>query len=107
MFMSEIELLTWNEEAKQGFVLNPLGGNYVYKGDGFYVSFNPDTSFDFLGSLRSSAGSETALYDDATWRILNGDWRSDYEVLVPNGLQACIDFYESKRAEHRCDWSTD
>lgn len=105
--LNDEELAAWSDEAEKGFVLNPLGGNYVYKGDGFYVSFNPDTSFGTLGFMGSYAGSETALHDDKQWRILNGDWRSDYQELVPNGLQACIDFYESKRAEHRCNWSTD
>lgn len=77
--------------------------NYVAKGDRFYVSYNPSP-------IIGGDGPETALYGemkDGEWHILNGDWRIQYELLVPEGFDACLAFYNTKKEEHRCGWSTD
>ena len=79
--------------------------NYVLQGDGFYVSFNPDTSSLMFGA---GNGPETALVtDDDTWFILDGDFREAYAALVPKGLDACKRFYDLQaRAGHRSEFST-
>jgi|GEM_PF-3904192 len=68
-------------------------------GDGFYVSYA--NGRDIFGDWMN----ETALYDGDEWRILEGNWLDEYEPLVPRGLAACIEFYESKSGEFRSGYS--
>ena len=87
--------------------------NNVLDGDGFYISYNPSPNFLGFGFFGSDGGqSETALVKTAvgarsTFYILNGDFRRDYEKLVPQGFDACLAFYNSQKAEHRSSWSDD
>ena len=85
-----------------------LGVNYVFEGDGFAVSFNPNLST--LGTLFDSddGGPETALiqYAPREYFILNGDFRSAYERLVPQGWAACKAFYDQQSAHADSSWST-
>lgn len=101
--------------------VSPFGKeNYVLDGGPeFYVSFQPTpgslSGFPFLSDFfagdAGDAVPETALcvrYPSGhKFHILNGDFRKDYEGLVPQGLAACLAFYESQRAEYRSTWSTD
>ena len=91
--------------------------NYILRGDGFLVSFLPSTNHADLDVFSAMGGivgigtgdSETALIvpnGEPKYRILNGDWRKEYEAAVPLGLDAAIAVYEKNKAA-RSDWSTD
>ena len=89
----------------------PTGmGNFLLETDDFAVSFNPNVANGFYG-IKSFAGdgeSETALMPAAGgYLILNGDFRQQYAELAGKGYQACLDFYNSQKVEHRSSWSTD
>ncbi len=54
---------------------------------------------------------ETAIcvyepHSNKGYYMLNGDWRDDYEKLIDKGLDACLEFYESKKDEFGSSWST-
>lgn len=82
------------------------------EGDGFYISYNPDTSqlgVDELTGI-SYVGNElreTALCRYAATLILNGDWRQQYEDRVDEGWDACYQFYRSKKPRYGSTWSSD
>lgn len=82
-----------------------IGPNYVVEGDGFYISYNPG---DFVLDCFSAdtGGDETALIKNGIFYILNGDWRTDYESLVTEGFEICLNFFKSKETEHGSSWST-
>lgn len=80
-------------------------GNYVLDGDGFYISYSPNTSM--LGPFSGDGGGdETALCKDGTFLVLNGDFRDDYENLM-NDYDKCLEFYESKKEEFGSSWTDD
>jgi hypothetical protein len=90
-------------------------GGAVAHGEGFGVSWQPrrnPTGGDHLIGCDHKDG-ETALVKDngkgkpETYYILNGDWRSQYEALIPQGYLACKAFYDQNAAEHRSRWSED
>ena len=93
--------------------------NLVLQGEGFYISYLDNTHddsfldvFEELGDLVGikTGQTETALVvpnSTPKFRILNGDFRKEYESLVPKGLGACVEFYEQNKAAHRSDWGTD
>lgn len=86
------------------------GHNEVLAGEGFNVSFlkrAPNEAFAFFFD-----GIETAIvFSDAYGRIncliLKGDFREQYESLVPLGRDACIAFYDAQPPEARSDWTED
>ncbi|MBW2968537.1 hypothetical protein KY314_00255 [Candidatus Woesearchaeota archaeon] len=96
--------------------LTGLGdNNYVLRGKGFYISYNPDsgrsiygTLFDgllngigtMLGEEKTGGGEETALCKDDEFYILDGDFREDYEKLVPKGFDACLKFFQKNKKHH-------
>lgn len=92
----------------------PIRGNYVLHADGFFISYQPMTGglvakiAFFIGD---TGGAETALVreqgGDYDYRILNGDWRKEYEALVPKGWDACLAFYTEMKAQHGSSWSDD
>lgn len=84
--------------------------NEVLKGEGFAISYNPNTQavpgmaeIQKLGELLSGGQlpaktpEETALIKDDQFLILNGDFRKEYEELLPKGYEACKEFYESRQ----------
>lgn len=84
-------------------------GNEVLDAEGFYISYNPRPCF-FMPCFRSdNGGAETALCDQRDKRtkfyILNGDFRKQYEKLVPNGFEACKAFYDKKKKRYGSSWS--
>ena len=81
--------------------------NYVLEGDGFYISYNPDLNASYFGSSFGSdnGGPETALCRDGNFYILNGDWRKQYEKLVPLGWDPCKQFYNQQSAHAESSWS--
>jgi hypothetical protein len=85
-----------------------VSGNTLLKGKGFYISFNSCPGGLISAFSADNGGSETALYIEKSsqqWRILNGDFRKDYEKLVPKGIKSCIKFYESKKKKLDSSWS--
>ena len=95
-------------------------GNLILRGDDFYISFRGDARggdnpilemTNMLGGVFGvkTGATETALCvanSDEKWRILNGDFRKEYEAAYPS-LEACIAVYDEHKAECRSDWSTD
>lgn len=69
------------------FKKNKHGGNYVLDGDGFFISYNPNPGAGISSFAADNGGDETALCagkkdSDIEYRILNGDFRAEYEELV-------------------------
>lgn len=64
--------------------------NTITQGDGFYVSYN-DHDVGIYGSDTTAVvvGQMQAFY------ILNGDHRAQYVPLIPQGLEACLDYYRA------------
>ena len=89
----------------------PTGmGNFLLEGKGFRISFHPHVADGFYGlkMFADDEESETALMpNEGGYLILNGDFRRQYAELADKGYQACLDFYNSQKAERRSSWSTD
>ena len=93
-----------------------LGSNQILDAGNFYISYNgyPDNK-NFLGELAALLSGdesmkdireETALYDGKKWRILNGDFREEYEAAYPD-WKNCLAVYRKHKAQPRSPWSTD
>lgn len=79
--------------------------NFILHGDGFYISYNPDPCAG-IPFLKSDNGcDETALFD-GKYKILNGDFREDYERLAPQGLESCLKFYDKMKEKYDSSWTT-
>ncbi|GJD91630.1 hypothetical protein BHAOGJBA_5178 [Methylobacterium hispanicum] len=70
------------------------------EGDGFYVSYNSQDTATY-------SSDTTALIFGQMQRffILSGDHRAQYAELVPNGFEACLDYYKANpdQAHERSD----
>lgn len=88
------------------WVPQPGRANSILAGDGFDISFNPNTRA--LGSLFSGDGPgdapETALIKDRQYYILNGNHCRAYEDLVDQGFEACLAYYEA--SPDKSSWSS-
>lgn len=91
----------------------------------FFISYNPGRGSDMFGigqtmgmlaeaitgkEVYRDSRPETAIvtpHADLHYRILNGDYRKEYEGLISQGLAACIAFYESQKDEAQSVWSSD
>ncbi len=64
--------------------------NVTTDGDGFFVSFN-DRDSAIYGSDTTALvfGQMQAFY------ILNGDHRAAYSSLIPQGFDACLDYFKA------------
>ena len=98
-------------------------GNYILEteGVGFYISYRGDgrspentalATYNLMGSFfgLDTAPEETALVVPNSipkYRILNGDFRKEYEEACPLGLEACVAVYEKHKTSARSDWSGD
>ena len=88
-----------------------LSGNSVLEGDkDFYISYNllllPAVGFSSFASDNNS--EETALVNSKSkiqFRILNGDFRKDYEKIIDKGWKSCLSFYNSKKKLHNSSWT--
>lgn len=71
--------------------------NSIARGVGFSVSYNPGTD----------TGAETALIDGSRdkYLILNGDYRAEYAALIPQGYNACKEFFLAQPESQRSSWS--
>lgn len=81
--------------------------NQVLYGNGFFISYNPDTTAMGVDSWTGDGDTpdETALVNGAGYKILNGDFRAAYEKLVPQGYDACLKFYNQQAAHADSKWS--
>ena len=98
---------------------NKVNSNTVLQGEGFYISYlgdiHSDPTLESLNRLGDMCGIETGSTETALvvpnstprFRVLNGDFRKQYEALVPDGLAACVKFYEEHKATAGSDWSSD
>lgn len=105
-----------DNEKKKEWVKQPInmwggGGNFILSGDdahSFAISFQP-RKLPRLWQADTNAG-ETAICDyrgdSPEYYILNGDFRKEYEALVNKGIEACLDFYRSKKDEFNSSWSS-
>ena len=84
--------------------------NEVMNGKGFYISYNPNPCADISLFNSDNGSDETALVKpddpDNKYRILNGDYRKEYEELVPQGFEACLNFYNERKSDLGSSWST-
>lgn len=93
--------------------------NEILDGDGFYISYNETPG----GGLSLFAPdvcendipcNETALVeklyeskeeDVLIFRILNGDFREEYEEAFPKGFDACLAVYDEYKEDRASSWS--
>ena len=64
--------------------------NAVIDGDGFYISYN-DHDIRIYGSDTTAlvVGQMEKFY------ILTGDHRAQYQALMANGFEACLDYFKA------------
>ena len=107
----------WYEMPVEDTPFGKMGGNSVLENDKVKISYQPhengteDNLINQLGEalgVESRKGPETALYNykEDIWYIIEGDCRKEYVAVLPD-WNKCIEFYESKKAKYRLDWSTD
>lgn len=83
-------------------------GNELLGYDDFYISYRANTnSFGSMFVGDDGGVGETAVCYDDNFMILNGDFRKDYEELAKQGLDKCLEFYNSKKTENASMWSDD
>ena len=96
-----------------------LNNNFLLQFDGFYISYNPDTTeghrFTDLGNTllaiggskeKLKDGEETALIKENEFYILNGDFRNEYEHISEKGFMECYLFFKSKEEKFGSNWTT-
>lgn len=98
------------------------GNNIILENDEFRISYNPIagalSDSNPMASLAQALGGifngenepqeETALYhyESDVWRILRGDFRTEYEQAWPD-WDKCLAVYEKNRDKYRSGWSSD
>ena len=70
-------------------------GNFLMKADGFSISYRPYGTGPFAGtSFDTEQGcGETAIVTGGDFFILNGDHRHAYMKASPDGLNACVEYF--------------
>lgn len=90
--------------------------HYELEGDGFHISYNPNTStlgsdaltgIDYAGDQREETALCRRMGQQAIALILNGDWCAGYEERIDQGYDTCHQFYQEHKAEHQSSWSSD
>ena len=85
-----------------------LSGNLILEAKDFYISYICSLGMVRMGDLGSEdGGPETALMDEegGNCYVLNGDFRKEYEKLVPLGFDECLKFYNKQKGFSRSSWS--
>lgn len=74
--------------------------NTTKSGDGFYVSYN---AVDY--AIYGSDTTALVIGQMESFHILNGDHQKAYQPLIPQGLDACMAYFEAHRDQinHRSD----
>ena len=92
------------------FKQNPNGTNEILNGENFFISYNSNPGMGFSCFASDNNSDETALVkpddSDNKSRILNGDYRKEYEKLVPLGFKKCLEFYNKQSITSDSSWST-
>lgn len=93
-------------KKKPEWVVGRLG-NAILEGKDFYISF---VATSWLKVFGPPSGGETAIVTPSSggelvYRILNGDFRKEYEAVFPD-LKKCIEIYEKNQDEYGSIWST-
>lgn len=80
--------------------------NLFLECDGFHISYVPDTSI-IISHFAGDTIDETSIVTDSETLVLNGDFRKQYEELIPLGFDSCLEFYYKNKAKHGSSWSSD
>ena len=81
--------------------------NFVLPGDEFHVSYNPSAGGGIGMFSSDNDGAETALVKKPEYFILNGDWREQYEEVIDQGFDACMEVYKKNKKNYGSSWSSD
>lgn len=85
-------------------------GNFILEGDGFDISYNPSADHELGGAFKpDTLAGETALVnsnDKIEYRILNGDFRKEYEKVIDKGFKACLAVYNKHKKLHNSSWTS-
>ncbi len=96
--MADTKKATWQSSGR-------ISGNKVLETDDFYLSYTTGSGMTIIPMFGSDEGSdETALVVDGKFYILNGDFRREYEALVPKGVDACMAFFKKHKSQ-ASSWS--
>jgi hypothetical protein len=80
------------------------GTNEVLEGQGFYISYKEHPYLSDGGSAETALIEIKGIFKD-TFRILNGDFRKQYEKLISKGFKACLKFYNKNKEKDNSTWS--
>ena len=76
-----------------GLAVSVVQHNSTINGKGFYVSFNDHDMWIYGCNTTALVREEMdGLY------ILNGDHRAAYAALIPQGFEACLEYFKSNIA---------
>lgn len=86
-----------------------VGYNSILKMKDFYISYNPNTK-NMLGMSSfdgdSNGCSETALCKGNEFFILNGDYRTAYELVIDKGFAVCKkEVFDRFKDNNKSSWS--
>ena len=85
-------------------------GNELLEGDGFYISYNSNPGGGISLFQGDNNSDETALVKeddpDNKFRILNGDFREQFEAIIECGFEDCLALYNKLSGDHDSSWST-
>jgi hypothetical protein len=87
--------------------------NEVIKRKGYFISYNPMPGRGISFWEGDNKSEETALAKETCkecgthYYILNGDFRKEYQKLISKGFNACLKFYNSKKAKYNSSWTTE
>lgn len=73
-----------------GLPLPVVQYNSTIDGEGFYISFN-----DYDMWIYGCDTTALVFGQMQTFYILNGDHRAAYAALIPEGFDACLDYYKA------------
>lgn len=85
------------------------GHNLTLHGEGFYISYLTPNAMSRKygwGASDDEEIGETALVWEKPWscKILNGDFRKEYEEVIDQGYDVCLELFNSKH-DFRSSWS--
>ena len=77
----------------------------LMQGNGFFAFYNP-----YCVDSEGNRWSETTLVDHKDfyheYRVLKEDFRKEYKILVPQGLEMCVEFFNKQRIKYGSSQST-
>jgi len=85
-----------------------MGANEVLEGGDFYISFNPSViAIMEMWKADTSLGETALVKPDSKikYRILNGDFRKQYEKVIHKGFKACLKVYNQYKEKHNSSWT--